>query len=260
MVLAVSAAPRAEAGKKTKVGGELQCSVPAGKGRIGGDIACTLRVTADDPDDMSGLRGTIQTRYAVKVPKQKAKAKKTGRVWVKEPFEIGDTLDVTLSPIAQLDQPVDFEPCVPFEIDAVIESGANGIVWKKAIKVPQKCATPKPKLACTYEGGDGKRHDALKGKNRIESAVTCAVSKLPADAGNATVLTTYERYDDDGNVVLAEGRPLSYAVEAGAFSFTLEPEQDFVSCVDATIALRIADARLLPLFGKDLTMKQYCPD
>jgi hypothetical protein len=260
MALVLSSAPRAEAGKKTKVEAELQCAVPPGKGRIGADIACTLRVTADDPDDMSGLRGTIQTRYAVKAPKQKTKAKRTGRVWVKEPFDVGETLDVTLSPIAPLDQPVDFEPCVPFEIDAVIESGANGIVWSKTIKVPQKCATPKPKLACTYDGGDGKRRDALKGKHRIETPVTCAVSKLPVDAGLASVLTTFEQVDDDGKASLAEGRPLEYTVEGGAFSFTLEPDRDFVSCVDATIALRVADARLLPLVSKTLTLKQYCPD
>jgi hypothetical protein len=259
VVLAVSAAPRAEAGKKTKVAGELRCEVPKGNGRIGGDIPCTLRVTADDPDDMSGLKATVQTRWTTKVAKQKQKAKHTGRVRMKEPIEVGEVMDVALSPITLDDGPVDFEPCVPFEISATIESGAGGVVWSKTIKVPQRCATPKAKLACTYVSGDGKRRDALTGKNRIESAVTCELTKLPADAGAAWITTRFDSYDADGNPAPREARADS-AAATGRFTFTLEPDTHFESCGDATISVHVVDGRELPLYSKSVTMKQYCPD
>ena len=59
---------------------------------------------------------------------------------------------------------------------AILASRARGVVWSKTIEVDQECPTPKVKIACSYRTDDGKTRDALKGKNRIESPVTCAVA------------------------------------------------------------------------------------
>lgn len=240
MLLALSAAPRVEAGEK--VAAALRCDLPPGKVRVWEDVTCILWLTAEDPDDTSGLRGTVQSRY---------KAKKRPRAHVKEPMLAGVNFEVVLSPVGPIGEPVDFEPCVDFAIDATIESGARGVVWSKTIAVDQRCTPPKPEIACSYRSGDGKTRDALRGKNRIESPVTCAVSKLPAESGMASVLTLFADQ---------EGPRGEYVVKDGAFTFTLRPDKDFQSCDGATILLRVNDQRFLPLFARDLKMKQSCPD
>ena len=266
LLLAVPARPATAGGKKVKAemlcgvltpspdGGDPSVTPVPGKGkpRLDRPVACAVHQTTQNDDDMSGYHVTVQTSWTAKEGPKGKKVKHQGPVHQGESIAVGSDYELTLSPALVEGSPPDFEPCVDFKIDATIASYATGVVWKKSIKVPQKCPKPpKAKLACTYESQDGVR-DALSGKVRIETPVTCRLSGLDLADGAADAWIDSQFGEQHARV--------HSTLDGQDLVFTLEPDAAFQACGDAALSLVVVDDQAVPWFKTYAAMKQYCPD
>jgi len=128
-------------------------------------------------------------------------------------------------------------------------------------------ADTNPKATLTCELVDGARRTRLPAKRvRLEAPVECKLAVAGTARPNpfaARLVTTWIDYDGAGKAVPKRSARLTGQVNGDApWSATLEPDQDFVGCIDFVIeaVLTAPGADAKPAWSKKLTVKQFCPD
>ena len=129
---------------------------------------------------------------------------------------------------------------------------------------------PLIKLTCEVIGEDGKRVKLPAKRIRIETPVEC---RLSAEGGKSPAVlldfrsrltTSWKEYDDDGKPVAKKvERHAGVVKHAQPWTVRLEPDQDFVGCLDFAISAELYPAagdKPAKVWSQKLRIKQFCPD
>lgn len=133
---------------------------------------------------------------------------------------------------------------------AVVAWGAGGQSTRKVAG----------KLECFVAREGGKRLRLPARHVRLEEPVTCEVSTAAPGKLAATVATRWKDVAD-GKRVAREGNPKRGEAGAAApFRARLEPDADFVGCVDFVIEAKLADDAGKIVWQTKIAIAQDCPD